>query len=122
VSNFIGADFSAALTSSVDAVSTGAAFARAALPAAGFAAVDLGPGLLGFTVTFDVAIMGACLGCGRAAFFLMAALLRAAFPALAFPGFLAALLGFFEGIYGLRLFTKERAIIPARTGLYRLSA
>jgi hypothetical protein len=42
-----------------------------------------------------------------------------AFPGIGFPGFLAAFFGFFVGIYRLRLFTKERAIIPTPTGLYR---
>jgi len=39
------------------------------LLAAGFAAVDFGAGLFGFTGTFDVAIMGEGLSRGRAAFF-----------------------------------------------------
>jgi hypothetical protein len=55
---------------------------------------------------------------GRGAF-LATATLRVAFFGIAFPGFLAALFGFFEGICSLRLLTKERAIIPTRGALYR---
>jgi hypothetical protein len=74
--------------------------------------------LLAFTVTFGVAILGVGLCCGRTAFF-GADTFVLAFPGLAFPGFFTAFVGFFEGIYRLRLFTKERAIIPTPTGLYR---
>jgi hypothetical protein len=38
-----------------------AGFAAAGLAAAGLVAAGLGAGLLAFTVTFDVAIMGVCL-------------------------------------------------------------
>jgi hypothetical protein len=73
--------------------------------------------LLGFTVTFDVAMGFAFVG-GRAAF-LDPATFGAAFLEMALPGRFAALLGFFEGIWELRLLTKERAIIPTQAGLYR---
>jgi hypothetical protein len=66
--------------------------------------------LLGFTVTFDVA-MGFAFAGGRATF-LGAAALEVAFLDVALPGRLAALFGFFEGIGVFRLLTKERAIIP----------
>jgi hypothetical protein len=56
--------------------------------------------LVGFTVTFDVAMGFAFIG-GRAAF-LGAAALRAAFLGVALPGRLAALFGFFEGILVFR--------------------
>lgn len=68
---------------------------RFAWAAAGFAAGALGAGFCGFTGTFDV--MGFGLGGGRVAFLATAAL-RTAFLGIAFPGFLAALIGFFEGI------------------------
>jgi hypothetical protein len=87
------------------------------LAATGFAA-DLGVGLCGFTVTFDVTVVGFGLDGGRAAF-LATATLRAAFFGIALPGFLATLFDFFEGICSLRLLTKERAIIPTHDGLYR---
>jgi hypothetical protein len=84
------------------------------------AAATLGDGLCGFTVTFDV--IGFGLGDGRVAFLATAATLRGtAFFGIAFPGFFAALFGFFEGICSLRLQTRERAIIPTRTALYRPS-
>jgi hypothetical protein len=57
--------------------------------------------------------------CGGRAGFFGAATLGVGFADFAFPGFLATLFGFFEGIYRLRLFTKERAIIPTHAGLYR---
>jgi hypothetical protein len=63
--------------------------------AAGFAAGALIAGFCGFTGTFDVRSLG--LGGGRVAF-LATAVLRTAFFGIAFPGFLAALIGFFEGI------------------------
>jgi hypothetical protein len=81
-------------------LAAGAALARAgcitwfAWAAAGFAVGALG-GFCGFTGTFDV--MGLGLGGGRVAF-LATAVLRTAFLGIAFPGFLAALIGFFEGI------------------------
>jgi hypothetical protein len=65
--------------------------------------------------------MGGCFGCGRAAFF-GAAATGLTFPGVAFPGFFPDFFGFFVGIYRFRLFTKERAIIPTPTGLYRPSA
>jgi hypothetical protein len=74
-------------------------------------------GLVGFTVTFDVAIGLAFVG-GRAAF-LGAAALCVAFFGVALPGRLAALFDFFEGILIFRLLTKERAIIPTHSCLYR---
>jgi hypothetical protein len=82
--------------------------------------LGLGTSLLGFTVTFDVA-MGFAFAGGRAAFF-GAAALRAAFFGVALPGRLAALLGFFEGIWIFRLLTKERAIIPTQSRVYRACA
>jgi PPE-repeat protein len=93
-------------------------FAAAGFVAAGFAAATLGLGLLDFTVTFGVA-MGMGLAGGLATFFLGAAALVAAFLGVAFPGRFAALLGFFEGIVVFRLLTKERAIIPTQSALYR---
>jgi hypothetical protein len=58
-------------------------------------------GLWGFTVTFDVCFKP---GDARAAFLATTAVLRtAAFFGIAFPGFFAALLAFFEGIWCLRL-------------------
>jgi hypothetical protein len=74
--------------------------------------------LLDFTGTFGVAI-GMGLAGGLTTFFLGAATLTVAFLGVAFPGRLAALLGFFEGILGFRLLTKERAIIPTQSALYR---
>jgi quinol-cytochrome oxidoreductase complex cytochrome b subunit len=65
------------------------------LAAAGLAVGALGAGFCGFTGTFDV--MGFGLGGGRVAF-LATTVLRTAFLGIAFPGFLAALIGFFEGI------------------------
>jgi hypothetical protein len=85
---------------------------------ADLAVVVLGADLLAFTVTFDVAILGVGLCCCRAAF-LGADTFGLTFPGFAFPGFFTAFVGFFEGIYRLRLFTKERAIIPTPIGLYR---
>ncbi|MGO9930687.1 MAG: hypothetical protein ACLPV8_02585, partial [Steroidobacteraceae bacterium] len=67
------------------------------LPAGLAWSLGLGIGLLGFTVTFDVA-MGFAFAGGRAAFFGAAALRVAVFGA-ALPGRLAALFGFFEGIW-----------------------
>jgi hypothetical protein len=64
---------------------------------ADFAITGLGAGLLGFTVTFDVAGVGLAFAGGRATF-LGAAILWVAFLGVALPGRLAALLGFFEGI------------------------
>jgi hypothetical protein len=68
----IGAIFSVISTTAAVLLSVpDAGFARVALAAAGFAAAGLvaaglvaaglGAGLLAFTVTFDVAIMGVCL-------------------------------------------------------------
>jgi len=94
---------------------------RVALAAAGFAAVAFEGALVGFTGTFDVTVMGGCLGCDFAAFFGTAEP-RLPFAGVAFPGFFAAFFGFFVGIYRFRLFTKERAIIPTPSGLYRPSA
>jgi hypothetical protein len=104
-SNLIGALFSPFVTGSLLEASPGGEgacdFARDGgavwfvCVAAGFAAAALGDGLCGFTVTFDV--MGLGLGGGRVAFLATAAL-RTAFFGIAFPGFFAALFGFFEGI------------------------
>jgi hypothetical protein len=74
----------------------GGTFACGAFVIAGFAFTVLGAGLVGFTVTFDVA-MGFAFVAGRAGFFAAAALC-AAFLGVALPGRLAALFGFFEGI------------------------
>ena len=90
-----------------------AGFARGVWVIAGFALTGLDVGLVGFTVTFDVA-MGVCLSSGRAAF-LGAAALWPAFPGVALPGFLAALVGFFEGIYRLRLFMKSARLYRRAT-------
>jgi hypothetical protein len=93
----MGAIFSAAAfgAGAGTGFSTGS-LARSGLLAAGFAVTGLVADLLGFTVTFDVAIGFAFVG-GRAAF-LGAAGLAVAFLGVALPGRLAALLGFFEGI------------------------
>jgi hypothetical protein len=129
-SNLIGATFSPlALAFGATGVGTGlsaaagfgtAGFACGGLVIATFALTGFIAGLVGFTVTFDVAMGFAFVG-GRAAF-LGAAALRAAFLGVALPGRLAALLGFFEGILVFRLLTKERAIIPTHSGLYRARA
>jgi hypothetical protein len=72
--------------------------------------VGLGVGLWGFTVTFDI-----WPGDARAAFLATAVLLRtAAFFGIAFPGFFAALLAFFEGIRCLRL-QRESARLYRRS-------
>ena len=97
-----------------------AGFACGALVIAGFALTGLGTDLVCFTVTFDVAIGFAFVG-GRAAFF-GAAALCVVFLGVALPGRLAALFGFFEGIWIFRLLTKERAIIPTHSGVYRALA
>src|SRR6202020_2567684 len=94
-----------------------AGFAGGVLGAAGLAVTGLATGLVGFTVTFDVAIGLAFVG-GRAAF-LGAAALCVVFLGGALPGRLAALFDFFEGIWIFRLLTKERAIIPPHSCLYR---
>jgi hypothetical protein len=67
-----------------------------AAAATGFAAC-LGTGLFGFTMTFDVERDGAGLAEARATF-LGAAALCAGLLGAAFPGRLAALFGFFEGM------------------------
>ncbi|MGO9039096.1 MAG: hypothetical protein ACLQKH_14025 [Steroidobacteraceae bacterium] len=67
------------------------------LPAGLAWSLGLGIGLLGFTVTFDVA-MGFAFAGGRAAFFGAAALRVAVFGA-ALPGRRAALFGFFGGLW-----------------------
>jgi hypothetical protein len=59
--------------------------------------MGFGAGLFGFTVTFDVGSDCLAFAGGRANF-LGADALWAAFFGVAFPGRLAALLGFFEGI------------------------
>jgi len=118
VSNLIGGSFSVMAASTVFASLVVAGFARTDLAAA-VTETALGMGLLGFTGTFDVA-MGVGLAGGRAPFF-GAVAFDFTFPGVAFPGFLAALFGFFEGIYRLRLFMKERAIIPTPEDVYRLS-
>jgi hypothetical protein len=97
----MGAAFSELTEISSDSgLGVGGALARGgcvtwfAWAAAGFAVGALGAGF-GFTGTFDV--MGLGLDGGRVAF-LATAVLRTAFLVIAFPGFLAALIGFFEGI------------------------
>jgi hypothetical protein len=77
-SNFTGAilsalAFGAAVGTGLSAGLSAAGFACGALVIAGFALTGLGAGLVGFTVTFDVAIGFAFVG-GRAAFFGAAAL------------------------------------------------
>jgi hypothetical protein len=73
-SNLMGAIFSAVtLGAGVGTGLSAAGFACGALVIAGFALTDLTAGLLGFTVTFDVAIGFAFVG-GRAAFLGAAAL------------------------------------------------
>jgi hypothetical protein len=94
-----------------------AAFGRCVLATASLAITGLDTVLFGFTVTFDVAMGFAFVGGCTA--FLGAATFGAAFLEMALPGRFAALLGFFEGIWELRLLTKERAIIPTQAGLYR---
>jgi hypothetical protein len=89
----IGASFSLTTMSSAALVVAG--FGRD-LAAAVLTGAALGTGFWGFTVTFDVA-MGVGLAGGRAAFF-AADTFNLTFPGFAFPGFLAALFGFFEGI------------------------
>jgi hypothetical protein len=72
------------------------------LAIAGLAIAGLGAGLFGFTVTLDVRGGGMGLAGGRSTFLgtatLRAAALCAAFLGAAFPGRLAVLLDFFEGI------------------------
>jgi hypothetical protein len=73
-SNFTGAILSAvAFGAGVGTGLSAAGFACGAFVIAGFALTGLAAGLLGFTVTFDVAIGFAFVG-GRAAFFGAAAL------------------------------------------------
>jgi hypothetical protein len=79
-------------------------------------AAGLGVGFCGFTVTFDAVGLGLVDGRAAAATFRVEA-----FFVIAFPGFFAALFGFFEGICSLRLQTRERAIIPTHLDLYRPS-
>ncbi|MGO9036503.1 MAG: hypothetical protein ACLPQI_13260 [Steroidobacteraceae bacterium] len=109
----------------------GGDFARAEPAAAGFAdagfaaalgtdlAAGLGAGLWGFSDALDVADAALAIAEGRAA--LAETTLRVAFFGLTFPGFLAALIGFFEGICCFRLLSRERAIIPTQSRLYRPS-
>jgi hypothetical protein len=74
VSNLIGATFSwAAFGAGVGTGLSAAGFGRGGFVIAGFATTDFATGLVGFTVTFDVAIGFAFVG-GRAAFFGAAAL------------------------------------------------
>jgi hypothetical protein len=115
-SNLIGVTGSAATRG---AAASGAALGRGGFAATGLtAAATLGLGFVDFTGTFVVA-MGMGLAGGLTTFFLGAATFGVAFLGVAFPGRLAALLGFFEGILDFRLLTKERAIIPTQTALYR---
>jgi hypothetical protein len=73
-SNFMGAIFSAGTFGAGDGTGLSAAgFACGAFVIAGFALTGLVAGLVGFTVTFDVAIGFAFVG-GRAAFLGAAAL------------------------------------------------
>ena len=98
-SNLIGAGFSTfALTVSGLAADLGSAalLARGSL-AAGLSAGGFETGLLNFTVTLVAAGLG--LGfVGILVGFLTTAALGIAFFGIALPGFLATLLGFFEGI------------------------
>jgi hypothetical protein len=87
----------AAASAGLAAASAGLAAAAAGLAGAGFGVSALGVGLLGFTVTLDVEDVGVDLAGGRAAF-LSKAGFGVAFLDVAFPGRLAALFGFFEGI------------------------
>jgi hypothetical protein len=111
VSNLIGATFSTAglgaaagLGAFAAAAGAGAALglgglaglARGVFATASLAARELDADLVGFTVTFDVAMGFAFVGVRTA--FLGAATFAVAFFGIAFPGRLAALLGFFEGI------------------------
>ena len=95
----MGAIFSAGTFGAGDGTGLSAAgFACGAFVIAGFALTGLVAGLVGFTVTFDVA-MGVGLAGGLAVFLVGAATLGVAFfIVVALPGRLAALLGFFEGI------------------------
>jgi len=68
-----------------------------ALAAAGFAVADFGTDLVGFTATLGKTGLWVVFVWGRAAFF-GAAGFGVTFFAVALPGFLADLLGFFEGI------------------------
>ncbi|MGC1387343.1 MAG: hypothetical protein WA807_04980 [Steroidobacteraceae bacterium] len=100
----------------------GGDFARAEPAAAGFGdagfaaalgtdlAAGLGAGLCDFSDALDVADAA-----------LAETTLRVAFFGLTLPGFLAALIGFFEGICCFRLLSRERAIIPTQSRLYRPS-
>jgi hypothetical protein len=108
------------LTAAVLATTAAAGLRTAGFAAADLTAAGLGADFCGFTGTFELAVVGLRVGGGRAAF-LATATLRVAFLGIAFPGRLAALFGFFEGICRLRLLTKERAIIPTHCGLYRPS-
>jgi hypothetical protein len=75
----------------------GAGFAFGSFAAAGFAATGLELGFGDFTGTFVMAT-GVGFADGFAVFFLGAATFAVVFFGVAFPGRLAALLGFFEGI------------------------
>jgi hypothetical protein len=89
-SSFSGSGLGAA-----GALERGGCAAWFACTGAAFAVGALDTGFCGFTGTFDVVGLG--LGGGRIAFLATAAL-RTAFLGIALPGFLAALIGFFEGI------------------------
>jgi len=67
------------------------------LAAAGFAGADFGTDLVGFTATLGKTGFGVAFVGGRAGFF-GATDFGVAFFAVALPGFLADLFGFFEGI------------------------
>jgi hypothetical protein len=100
MSNLMGADFSLlSLAGSLFVTATPdvGALERGALVTAGFAAADFGTDLVGFTATLGNTGFGAAFVGGRAVFF-GATDFGVAFFASAFPGFLADLFGFFEGI------------------------
>jgi hypothetical protein len=109
MSNFIGADFSTfSLVDSlrvaagvVPDLSRGAfvaaAFATAGFVATGFAAAGLGTDLVGFTATLGKTGFGVDFAGARAGFLGKAAF-GVAFFGIALPGFLADLIGFFEGM------------------------
>jgi len=115
-----GGDFARAEAAAAGFAGAGLAAALSADLAAGLtASADLAAGLCDFTDPLDVADVALALAEDRAA--LAEATLRVAFFGPAFPGFLAVLIGFFEGICSFRLLSRERAIIPTQCRLYRPS-
>jgi hypothetical protein len=100
MSNLMGADFSplSLLDSDFATLAPGVGdLGRVALAAAGFAGADFGTDLVGFTATLGKTGFGVAFVGGRAGFF-GATDFGVAFFAVALPGFLADLFGFFEGI------------------------